>query len=223
MSSMIDILFFAVIAIVIFGRLWQVLGQRNENDPSEGKGEKKSRLFQEEDEDDVVVISDKARDFVEPPKPAVIAPLSLAGTLQRIKEKDAAFDEKKFLEGAKTAFSMILNAYVHGEIALVSSLLGADVEAKFKQAILSRQKAGQVLEHQLNEIREAEVEAAELTGNEARVTVRFLSRQTNILRDARGEVVSGAPGRMEDIEDIWVFFRDLTSPNPNWSLIETRS
>ena len=43
------------------------------------------------------------------------------------------------------------------------------------------------------------------------------------MRDRDGNPVDGEPGVAEDVIDIWTFERDVTSPDPNWQLVETRT
>ena len=38
-----------------------------------------------------------------------------------------------------------------------------------------------------------------------------------------GKVVDGDPGTAEEVVDIWTFERDTQSPDPNWTLVETRT
>jgi predicted lipid-binding transport protein (Tim44 family) len=68
-----------------------------------------------------------------------------------------------------------------------------------------------------------EVVGAEVRGRNARLTVRFKSEQINVVRDAQGKVLQGDPQTAEDVIDLWTFERDTTSPDPNWTLVETRT
>jgi predicted lipid-binding transport protein (Tim44 family) len=69
----------------------------------------------------------------------------------------------------------------------------------------------------------AEIVMAEIRGTFARLTVRFTSEQSNLLRDAQDNVIEGDPGTTEKIVDLWTFERDTRSSDPNWALVETRS
>jgi predicted lipid-binding transport protein (Tim44 family) len=55
----------------------------------------------------------------------------------------------------------------------------------------------------------------------ARIGVRFSTEQVNVVRNRDGGVVDGDPGVAEDVIDIWTFERDVRSPDPNWTLVET--
>ena len=68
-----------------------------------------------------------------------------------------------------------------------------------------------------------EIIEAEMEGRNALVTVKYVSDQVNVTRDSEGEIVEGDPSAVTRITDIWTFTRDVSSSNPNWILIATRS
>jgi predicted lipid-binding transport protein (Tim44 family) len=152
--------------------------------------------------------------------PLLAAPMSLAGGLERIGQFDPSFDEKQFLQDVRKIFADILAAFAKGDLAPVQNRLGPTVVPHFQTAIDARAKAGEVLENKINRVREAEVTAARIEDDKAFITVRFVSEQENILRDASGAILSGAPGKPEEITDLWTFARTAKSP---WQLVETRS
>jgi predicted lipid-binding transport protein (Tim44 family) len=43
------------------------------------------------------------------------------------------------------------------------------------------------------------------------------------VRDAAGNVLEGDPGTALEVVDLWTFERDTQSPDPNWTLVETRT
>jgi predicted lipid-binding transport protein (Tim44 family) len=118
---------------------------------------------------------------------------------------------------------MIVEAYAAGDKETLRPLLADDVFGGFERAIDERAARGQTLDTQLITIREAEITKAEMQGSRARVTVRFVSEQVNVVRDRGGRVVEGDPGSAEEVVDIWTFERDLRSDDPNWLLVETRT
>ena len=62
-----------------------------------------------------------------------------------------------------------------------------------------------------------------MQGSHARVVIRFASEQVNVVRDAAGNVLEGDPGTALEVVDLWTFERDTQSPDPNWTLVETRT
>lgn len=218
-----DIIIYAIVAILIAARLWSVLGQRNSED------------------------RERPNPFVAPPpatpdttsanpagnqplaeiplllRPMQHAPDSLAGGLAQIKVANPTFDEKQFLQGARTAFSLILGDFAKGDLSESTRLLGPTVLPHFRTAIEARSKAGQTMEHKLIRIREAECIAAKIENDQSTITVHFVSEQESILRDATGQIVEGSERKTEEITDLWTFARDNKSPDPNWILVETKS
>ena len=84
-------------------------------------------------------------------------------------------------------------------------------------------ESGEALETTMIGVNEAEIIEAELQGRTAFVTVKFVSEQINVTRDAKGEVVDGDPNQVASITDIWTFARNTRSRDPNWTLVATRS
>ena len=118
---------------------------------------------------------------------------------------------------------MIVEAYAAGDKATLRPLLADKVYRGFDGAIDQRQAAGQTLETQLTAVPAAEVVGAEMDASRARITVRFKSEQINLLKDAEGKIVEGDPRTAEEVIDLWTFERDTASPDPNWTLVETRT
>jgi len=57
----------------------------------------------------------------------------------------------------------------------------------------------------------------------ARVTVKFVSDQINVVRAHDGSVVDGDPDHPTEKTDFWTFARDTRSSDPNWALVATAS
>ena len=79
------------------------------------------------------------------------------------------------------------------------------------------------LENTLIRIASAEPIEAYMDGASAHVTIKIVSEQINVTRDAKGEVVDGDPDHVSEITDIWTFARDTQTSDPNWELVATRS
>lgn len=134
---------------------------------------------------------------------------------------DRRFDVGAFLEGAKAAYGMILEAFWRGDKDDLAQLCDRDVYDSFAAAIDARAGAGETLENRLIRIEEATIVAAELAGQIARVTVRFTADIASVTRDAQGNVVAGSLDDAIVSRDLWTFSRDVTSPHPDWLLDET--
>ena len=69
----------------------------------------------------------------------------------------------------------------------------------------------------------ADIVEAVLLERQARITVRFISQQVIVVKDAQGAVVEGDPAKTVQVTDLWTFARDPRSRDPNWILVATRS
>jgi predicted lipid-binding transport protein (Tim44 family) len=69
----------------------------------------------------------------------------------------------------------------------------------------------------------ADIAGAELKGDEAQVTVKFVSQQINVTKDQEGRIVDGDPSEVANITDLWTFARSVKSRDPNWVLTGTES
>lgn len=158
--------------------------------------------------------------LVAPRGPLVIAKSAEAG-VARIKQADANFDPGAFVQGARAAFEMIVTAFAKGDTATLRPLLADDVYANFAAAIEQRRAQRHTLETQLIGFENVELAAAEMSGTQARVSLRFVSEQINVIRDADQLMVEGNPNEVEKITDLWTFARDTKSSDPTWLLVAT--
>src|SRR3546814_16604504 len=69
--------------------------------------------------------------------------------LRAIVSAEGGFDVTQFLEGAQSAYRMILEAFWKGDRAALGWLTEADVANAFVEAIDARAAAGHTLEHRL--------------------------------------------------------------------------
>ena len=79
------------------------------------------------------------------------------------------------------------------------------------------------METELVVIKPAKLEEVHVNGRVANVSIRFESEQINLVKDQDGNVVDGDPDNAETVTDIWTFQRHLSSQDPNWQLVATRS
>jgi predicted lipid-binding transport protein (Tim44 family) len=178
------------------------------------------------DKEDEALAARKTTEGAEAQKPPLllgVAPASLAGGLERVKQLDASFDEKQFLRNTLTVFTNIVASFAKGDLTEVATLLGPSVRARFEAAIAARKQADETLTSRIETIRDVETTAADVEDTRTVVSVRIVSDQENILRDAAGKILSGEEGTVEEITDAWVFSRDTKATTPDWQLVETRS
>ena len=150
-------------------------------------------------------------------------PVSALGqTLTQMTAIDRNLSPAAFLDGAEKAFQIIVHAFAAGEREALRPLLGDETWRAFDQAITEREKAGNVQVTEVRAIHGITIEAAELTGTLASITVRIVSDQVNMTHTQSGQVVTGTDA-VTEITDLWTFDRDLAQPNPIWRLVAARS
>lgn len=220
----LDIIFFAMVAAFLVLRLRNVLGRRtgNERPPPTQWGSKREVPAPTKPEaapDNVVDLAG-----VRKPAPAdvMLPPGPLGEGVAAIRAADPNFSLDTFLPGARMAFELIVDAYAAGNTKVLRPLLADSVYGPFADAIAQRQRAGETLETELLGIRVVEAVDAHLNGTVAEVTVRFVSEQINLVKDAQGRIVEGDPQRIVDVVDLWTFNRDTRAKDPNWQLAATR-
>lgn len=209
-SAFLEILFFGMVAAFLVFRLRSVLGRRmgHERDPksdTEGTGRKEQGASDE----NVIAMSDKRL----PSDP-------LERGLAEIGRSDRNFDAESFATGARTAFELIVNAFSNGDRDTLRSLTSNEVYSTLDGEMRQREDAGETFESTLVRIKDARIVGATLQGSMARVTVRFESEQINVVRDAEGHAIQGQHGVIEPVTDVWTFARDVSSSDPNWTLVE---
>ena len=213
-----DIILFAMVAGFLVLRLRSVLGRRTGN-------ERRRDLFPRR----AAPAADKVATVVEPDKriarPAGDASPAdvVAEGLNRIRRADPSFDPAHFIEGARTAFEMIVAAFAKGEKAELRPLLSDEVFRRFAMAIDERVAAKEALETQIERLDSVDIVEAELVARTAQVTLKLVSHQVNVTRAMDGSIVEGSPGQPVEKTDYWTFARDTRTTNPNWVLVATSS
>ncbi len=219
-----DIILFAMIAAFLVLRLRSVLGRRDGH--KDGHRNPFARSLPEEQADEKVVHLPNARDDgadTEAEAAGDDAEGNLAAGFREIKAADRGFEPTEILSGARIAFELVLSAYASADTDALKPLLSAEVLGNFAQSIRAREAAGETMEHTLVGIKSADIVEAFLDNRIAHVTVKFVTDQANVTRDANGEVVDGDPSAVTEVTDFWTFARDTGSRDPNWTLVATRS
>jgi predicted lipid-binding transport protein (Tim44 family) len=221
----LDIILFAAIAAFLILRLRSVLGRRTGHNQSSKHDPFRDRRKEESSDEKVIQLPDRAN----PDEAEDMAAIGVtAGSpveqgLTQIKLADRSFNSKAFISGTKMAFEMIVSAFSEGDSKTLRPLLSNDVFDDFSGAIKAREERNETLESTLVGISEADIIEAELQGKTAFVTIKFVSEQINITRDAQGEPVDGDSSGVSSVTDIWTFARNTRSRDPNWTLVATGS
>ena len=234
MRDVFDIytIIFLALAVFIFLRLRSVLGQRTgrERPPYDPYSARDARAPASEK---VVALPGRAPATVSrPAEPAELVDRwkgiaesgsPVASGLDAIAAADRSFDAPAFLTGARGAYETIVGAFAAGDRRALKSLLSREVYDGFEAAIRDRETKGETMENRFVSLDTAEITGAELRGNTAQVTVRFVSQLISVTRDRGGAVIDGNPEKVSEVTDVWTFARDVTSRDPNWKLVATEA
>lgn len=222
----VEVVILALIAAFLGLRLYSVLGRRAEHEEETIQGRIEPRV-----------------DAGSPSAPRAVAPgmperaqlrqaqpvrRELPGVLpaaerglRDIAAADRRFDALVFLQGARGAYRLILDAFWKGDKDQLAHLADRDVYQRFAEAIDARTAAGETLDNRLVRIEDATIVDAVLEGSVARITVRFTADIAAVTRNAEGAVVAGSLDDAIEARDLWTFSRDLTAAGPDWLLDET--
>ncbi|WP_353216695.1 Tim44/TimA family putative adaptor protein [Sandarakinorhabdus sp.] len=199
-SAWIEIVLLAMLAAFIGLRLVSVLGKRTGQERPIGDNFRPAAEVQ----------SPQRREADRPPRGRLVLPAgtdpALLPALEDIAGADAGFAPAKFLDGARSAYGMILGAFWAGNLEPLHGLAADDVQDNLAAAIEAR--GGHKLGNRLVAIDDATISAADMIGNMIELTVRFTARVA-------------APDGETTSHDLWTFSRLAGNADPAWVLIAT--
>jgi len=141
--------------------------------------------------------------------------------LKAIGQADASFTPKTFLNGAASAYEMIVTAFAAGDKRTLKNLLDKDVYEGFEAAINAREAEGKTVDFTFVGLPNIEYVQAELDKRVASITMRFDAEVVSATKDANGNIVEGHEEHVVNISDEWTFARNTKSRDPNWKLVAT--
>jgi predicted lipid-binding transport protein (Tim44 family) len=191
----LELIIFAALAVVVLYQLYSVLGRRVGRQPDKLGAPTAGPLI--------------AKPAADPIDDGVV----LSG-LAALKARDPNFDVAHFLGGAASAYETIVRAFAAGDRETLGKLLSADVLADFEGAIAAREAQGRTDAAEFMQKPRADLEKADVDGDMARVSVRFLAEFRSRSKGPEGEAVDD-----RRTAELWTFERSLRSKNPNWTLV----
>lgn len=233
MSDSFDVttIIFAALALFVVWKLRSVLGTRTGHERKPEQPPKPNGQFPASDDGKVVRLPGAAAERRQDAAPRQRDEARWEGLAERgspvwqgldaIAAADPSFEGREFLEGAKSAYEMIIGAFASGDRQILKSLLAKDVYESFAQAITDRESAGQRVETTFVSFDKAKIDEAQLKGNSIQVTVAFVSKLITATFDRNNNIVDGNPEKVTDVADVWTFARDAGSNDPNWLLVAT--
>lgn len=142
-----------------------------------------------------------------------------AAGLEAIAASDSRFDPHSFLDGARSAYQMIVQAFAAGDRKALEPLLASSVLDRYTAAIDQRADRGETVRTEIERIKAADITEASHEDQLARIKVRFVADIATETRDNDDVIVSGDLGRLSTVSEDWVFERRTDTGNPNWVLI----
>ena len=201
-----EIILYAILALIVGGMLYMVLGRdvgRGADNPVDPR--------------DFLKQAPKASPTPEPAEP-VLASDPLNQGFQAIARIDPGFRVADFLDGAKQAYGMILDAYAEGDKATLAELLSDAVKDRYFDAIDARTSKGLTQSTDMARLIEAKPVDVKCDNKTATIKVAYSAELATALLDKDGHVVEGDLDVLSRVREIWSFERELKSSNPNWVL-----
>ena len=128
---------------------------------------------------------------------------------KQILDLDKNFSFYNFIEGAKEAFKIIVEAFNNEKLEEIKHLVSTEVYGNFQKAIDVRNKKYETFNVSFVK---ASILNIEVVKNYANIKVKFLSRQ-KVSSDNKTE-------SLENIKDIWTFEKDMNTNSLIWKLVE---
>jgi predicted lipid-binding transport protein (Tim44 family) len=226
------------IAIVIFWRLGSLLGRRTGNERPPFDPYSSRDALEKSAANGKIADSSRTRQPAKPGSPSAKAPsaesvpvwegyaaknTALAKGLEKLAAADTNFEPRSFIEGAKAAYEIVIQAFARGDTQALKPLLSVEVMDGFSQDIDRRNEAGEKFESSLVGIVKTVFVKVDVIGRKAVVTLRFVSELISVRRNKSGEIIDGDDKKIREITDVWTFERDVASSDPNWILVATES
>ena len=128
------------------------------------------------------------------------------------------FSPARFVDGAKTAYSMILEAFASGDRETLQDLLTDDVYSIYDAAITAREEQSLTQITDLGRLRTCQIKSARIEDETAYIRVLYEAEIASALRDADGELVEGDPDVLASISEYWTYEKPVGSDDPAWRL-----
>ena len=183
----IDIILFAVIAAVLATNLYKVLGKRTVSD---------KKLFKNKAKENEI-------------KDSIFSERDMEYSQKQLLDLDNNFSFNNFIQGAKEAFKIIVEAFNKNKLEGIKHLVSTEVYYNFQKAIDTKNNNYQTFN--ISSVK-ASILNIEVVKNYANIKVKFLSTQK--------VTVDNKIKKLENIKDIWTFEKDMKTNSLIWKLVE---
>tara|TARA_Y100000590_G_scaffold452259_1_gene595042 strand:+ start:27992 stop:28639 length:648 start_codon:yes stop_codon:yes gene_type:complete len=196
-----------IIVVFIFLVLKSVLGKRTGNERVF-----ESDLFKENFEDqNVIPLVDKQSESDD-----INSDMErYTNELKHICKYDKEFTFDHFQQGAKKAYEMVLVAFAEENIELLQGLLSDSISNEFIKSIDKRKNEKNKLEYSLIKINSLDIMKIITNGPAITIEVLISSKTESVItQNTNGDKI--VKHQNIDSKEIWSYYRNLGSSNPNW-------
>ncbi|MBE6444270.1 MAG: Tim44 domain-containing protein [Alphaproteobacteria bacterium] len=217
----LDIIVLLIVVVLIFQRLWRVLGTRPEVETKKVKlsregAEKLYNLLKNEAEKELKEAAQNAEELV----PVDSKPFN---EIDAVLVSIPNFNKANFITGAKKAFQVITEAFNKADTETLKMLVSPSILKKMQAVIKQRQDEAIAAETDFICFDKADIIKAKVDSkNNALISVEFVSEQVNVLRDKDNKIIEGDENYIQTITDVWTFERALDAKTLNWVLVSTK-
>lgn len=139
--------------------------------------------------------------------------------LHNVIKLDKNFSIHSFTEGAKKAIEMLFKAYTEEDKSTIRFLTSDDVYEMLSNLLDNNKSQGLHESKSLIAISVQEITNVQLVGNTLSIKLKFYNEEINFTKNKDGEVVSGYIDHIdEDVEDFVTFEKNIKSNSPNWKI-----
>jgi len=129
---------------------------------------------------------------------------AVQSNMRKMNAIDPNFTADSFLEGAKSAFEMIIEACRDQDHDTLKMLLSPALYDTFARELDAQVVRGEKSENTLIAIRKTEITEATLNGTKAEITVAFTSDQIQLVKNSEGDIIEGDSSQEVETDDIGV-------------------
>lgn len=227
MMTHLDIIVLLLVVVVIFQRLKSLLGTRPNQEHrvqlSKENAEKLYNILMKE-ADRQQNLQNQASEEENVQNGGELSPVDEElSAMDKVLAQIPNFNKSIFLNNAKNAFEVITEAFNRGDLEALEMLVSPTILKKFQEVIEKRSADKISAETDFICFDQTEILHAQINENQvAQITVKYVSEQVNVLRDAEGNVIEGDENYIQNIEDVWTYERAVNSTAPNWILVSTK-
>jgi len=200
MDQYIDIIIFAVVALLLFLRLFLVLGQKK------GKAG-----------EDITIIKSKDANYTNNSLTDFEVEVNGTTNLEaKIKIFDPNFSKESFVKYAEEQFKKIFNAYSRGDNHELSKMINIDILKKFAYSMSMIEENKCTHNLQIIKSEPPQIESINIVGNIAEIKVKFIAELICSIANSKGQILAGHDSKVERLNQIWTFSRELKFEDSPW-------